>query len=210
MLPKNKLRVRINIIYFKINKSIIHHLYSWLDLLLEDFFKPFYEVFLIFLNPWGFGVNHPLIHGCTSDNKCCNMILTRLWTNIWKDKDNAIKNKEPDKVSTNNEMLPLNKSPPKNIDHLLFISGGRIQLADLHHSSPQTKQGRRRARSVYPRLMKCYMVLFDGRSVPPKQTLHGDQWPLTSSVRAGQHLFGGAAAAVEKGGREVDGWCRFT
>ena len=39
-------------------------------------------------------------------------------------------------------MLPPNKLPPKNISHLLFISGGRIQLADLHHGGPNPNHTR--------------------------------------------------------------------
>lgn len=45
-------------------------------------------------------------------------------------------------------MLPVNKLHPKNIDHLLFISGGRIQLADLHHGSSNSNHTRSKEGAV--------------------------------------------------------------
>lgn len=127
------------------------------------------------------------------------VILPRLWSDIWKDVDNG-----PDKVNTKNKTLPLNKLPPKNVDHVFFITSGRIQLADLRQSRPQTAQGRRRARSVYPQLMECCMVLFivTSKTNPPWHPpvgaptfdLQCSGWPTSvwRNPREGGRLLGGA------------------
>ncbi len=68
-----------------------------------------------------------------------------------------------------NEMLPENKFSPKNINHLSFISGGRIQLADLHHGSPNSNHTRSVEGAV------CLS--------PADEVLHGlAQQPLRSSI----------------------------